>query len=170
MTTGFRFFWVLGSILIFKSPRFIILHMYCERSLYSPIIRHFEFAYEIHEEIHPFPENKSYSKSIDLVMQHKGNECLVAIEVKLSDWRKALQQALLNTPYCDFCYVAFPHSLAVTLDKGLFFERGIGLLGVKKRGVEEIVKAKSLSPIRRLSLCNYSYATTHRKASRQRKH
>jgi hypothetical protein len=73
----------------------------------------------------------------------------IAIEAKVSDWRKAVEQASRNTIFVHYSYVAFPEPLAerVSVDT-LFDQLGIGVMGIAKSGELRIVRrAPRTNPI-----------------------
>jgi hypothetical protein len=53
-----------------------------------------------------------------------------AVELKLSNWQKALRQAVIYQLCADYAYVAMPEAVARVLDLKLFRDAGVGLLGV----------------------------------------
>ena len=55
-----------------------------------------------------------------------------AVELKLSDWYRALQQAAVYQLCCDFSYVAMPVRAALNLDITPFKECGVGILMVRR--------------------------------------
>lgn len=66
----------------------------------------------------------------------------VAVEAKISDWKNGLIQAQRYLLFSDYSYLALPEKNIKLVDKELLKEKGIGLLSVKEKGVEEIVPAK----------------------------
>ena len=65
---------------------------------------------------------------------------LIAIELKLTDWRKALAQARSYTLFADFAYVALPAARITTAALAAFAEqREVGLLAVGA-GVEVVAR------------------------------
>ncbi len=98
----------------------------------------------------PFAENFFYyevpigtwatsRKRIDMVTLKNKN--LVSIEVKINNWKKALQQAYANLYVFDYSYVALWHKTIPNIDTDIFKNLGIGILEVNG-SCEEIVKAK----------------------------
>ncbi|MGA8160271.1 MAG: hypothetical protein WCB76_05665 [Acidobacteriaceae bacterium] len=75
-----------------------------------------------------------YEYRIDIYSVCKKRDATAAVELKLSDWRRALDQALLYQLCADFVYVAMPIKAASRLDMGLFAEHCIGLIGVEDSG------------------------------------
>jgi hypothetical protein len=82
----------------------------------------------------------------DMVVFQKNHDIL-AIELKLADWKKALVQAQNYQLATDFVYIAFPSSkskLVLKKAKNTLDEKGIGLLCIDEqtKQVEKIVTAK----------------------------
>ena len=110
-----------------------------EKELYRAIIDTGPFAKnQIHYEI-PIGDWSTSRKKIDLVVVKK--QTIISIEVKISNWRKALQQAYVNLYSFDYSYVALWHKTVPNVDVNIFKNLGIGILKVDD-SCEEIVKAK----------------------------
>ena len=97
------------------------------------------FHYEV--PIGPWSESR---KQIDMVVIN--NSKITAIEVKISSWRKALQQAYANLWVFDYSYVAMWHKAIPNMDMTLFRELGIGVLEVNDT-CKEILQAKQSNAI-----------------------
>lgn len=67
-------------------------------------------------------------KRIDMVTMKKNK--IVAIEVKVNDWKTSLKQAYSNLFVSDYSYVAIWHKTLPNIDRDIFNELGIGLLEV----------------------------------------
>ena len=80
-----------------------------EKSLYKPLIKHFETTHSISFEFQPY-EERTYRKRIDLFLVNE--EETVSIEVKVSDWLRALKQAIENLCHSNYSYVALPNEKA----------------------------------------------------------
>lgn len=66
---------------------------------------------------------------------------LVAIEVKVSDWRRGLQQASRNRLFAERSYLAVPLRTAKRIKHDSFARSsGIGILGISEDGSIQIVK------------------------------
>ena len=59
---------------------------------------------------------------------------LEVIEVKLTDWRKAAQQAYLSGTYADLASIAMPRSREHLVDRAYLAELGIGLIVFDEAG------------------------------------
>ncbi len=66
---------------------------------------------------------------------------MISIEVKISDWRKALQQAFSNLYVFDYSYVALWHKTVPNVNTAIFKNLGIGILKVDDF-CKETVKAR----------------------------
>lgn len=78
------------------------------------------------------------------------NKDIVAIELKLADWKKALIQAQNYQLAVDFVYIAFPSlksDLVLKKAKEKLTQKGIGLLSVDEQTeqVEVVIPAKKSS-------------------------
>lgn len=116
---------------------------------------------EIYPQIESYLENEGFdyfrevqflNRHIDLVCVN--GEKIIAIEVKIKDWKRALQQALT----CRLCvhevYVAMWHEFAHRVPVELFGEYGIGLMSVdgtvnmvKKAGKSSIIHSSMLTKL-----------------------
>jgi hypothetical protein len=78
-----------------------------------------------------FDEKRLFSRKIDVVGIRKNEVC--AIEIKIHDWRRAIEQAFLNLRIADYSYVALPEMCCIRLNSRLANEAhgtGIGLIRV----------------------------------------
>jgi len=71
-----------------------------------------------------------YDYRIDLYGYSRRLDSSVAVELKLTKWRRALQQAVVYQLCADRVYVALPQQVVTRVDTGLFDEHGIGLIAV----------------------------------------
>jgi len=99
-----------------------------EKELYPPVKKYLQKeGYECYEEV------KFLTRSIDLVGLKRKK--IIAIELKVSNWLKALQQALT-------CRLAISAQFLHRVDIELLQEFGIGLIVVEEKKIEFILKAK----------------------------
>jgi len=70
------------------------------------------------------------SKSIDVVCVSPEMKQVLAIEMKVSDWRKALHQALTYQLCADESYVALHRRYCSNIDRSTFERYGIGLIAI----------------------------------------
>jgi hypothetical protein len=75
-----------------------------------------------------------YEYRIDLYGFSQNENATIAIELKLSDWRRALEQAMLYQLCSDFVYIALPERSARRVDLAELRKNGIGLLAVFNSG------------------------------------
>ena len=85
------------------------------------------------------PEVQFYDHRIDLYGYSPVADCCIAVELKLRNWQRALQQALLYQLCSDYVYIAVPESTARRVDVEALREHGIGLLSISEnRCIEEL--------------------------------
>jgi hypothetical protein len=105
-----------------------------------------------------------YEYRIDLYGFCHRRDSTVAIELKLSNWRRALVQALLYQLCSDLVYIAMPKRAALKVDQSLLTAEGVGLLAVNDSGsCLCVLAARSHAEVRqtyRISQINYLKGTT----------
>lgn len=104
-----------------------------------------------------FAEVPFFGKSVDLVLTTKTARTIIAIEVKLEDWRRALKQASINQLFACYSYIAVPEDLAIRLKNEhgpIFRNHGVGIIGVCQgcRIVLEAEKSAYIYPKHRLKI------------------
>ena len=80
------------------------------------------------------------NRRIDWIFYDEKESEIIAVELKLKNWKKVLKQALTNT-FCShksYAAVWYKHSNNIQLD--WFKQSGIGLLLVYENGIEEILQ------------------------------
>lgn len=88
-------------------------------------------------------------KRIDLMVFSPKEKELVAIEVKVSNWKKAVMQATLNLPVVDKSYIAIYDKFVHRVKKDYLNDNSIGLISVgSKWGEIEYISQPSCSPLR----------------------
>jgi hypothetical protein len=101
-----------------------------EKQLLKPVAK---FAQEqgfcLQEHELPF-----YEYRIDLYGFSAHHNSTVAFELKLADWRRALEQALLYQLCSDYVYIAMPERSAGKVDISQLRTQGIGLISVRESG------------------------------------
>jgi len=66
---------------------------------------------------------------------------IISIEVKVSNWRKVIDQALRNSIYCHRSYVAIPEKILIKLCNNPHIKAyGVGILSIRKDGNVIVVK------------------------------
>lgn len=97
-----------------------------ESQLLAPIARFAKHkGYQLQAIEVPF-----YEYRIDFYGYSKTSKTTLAIELKLTDWRGALRQALLYQLCSDFVYIAMPVRSAKRVDVKELREHRVGLIGV----------------------------------------
>ncbi|MBN1610023.1 MAG: hypothetical protein JW940_25580 [Polyangiaceae bacterium] len=86
---------------------------------------------------------------------------IVAVEAKLSNWKKALSQARTNRSFADRSYVALPFSRRSLLPRleGAFRDSGVGLFFVARDACHEALPASS--PARHTWRREYVYSAAY---------
>lgn len=107
-----------------------------------------------------FDEVKLFSRNIDIVAKRRND--VITVELKLHDWKKAINQACLNQRVSDYSFVALPEPMWNRIDRRIYtlsFEQGIGLLSVDgvARQIMRPERSKRIQPcLRRRFLKNLS--------------
>lgn len=87
-----------------------------------------------------------YEHRIDLYGYSAERHSTVAVELKLRDWRRAVEQALVYQLCSDYVFIAVPEKTAQRIDRNELETYGIGLLVVSECRCVEAVPA-NLSPV-----------------------
>jgi hypothetical protein len=80
------------------------------------------------------PELPFYEYRIDVAGYDPGQDRIVAVELKLKRWRRALQQAYVYQLCADLAYVAMPLRATSRVDRDELAKTGVGLIGVEDGG------------------------------------
>jgi hypothetical protein len=100
-----------------------------------------------------------YEYRIDLYGFSHKRDATIAVELKLNDWRRALEQTMLYQLCADLVYIAMPERSAMRVDKAELESNGIGLIAVRDSGnCACVLLAKPHDEVRqvyRLSQINY---------------
>ena len=79
-----------------------------------------------------------------------------AVELKISNWQKALRQAAIYQLCADYCYVAMPKQNVHRLELECFRDAGVGVLGVDLKSMGGEVFSRALrSSVKRDSYSSY---------------
>jgi len=89
-----------------------------------------------------FDEIPSGQKRIDLLFVYANFPKMVAVELKVRDWRRAFRQALHDKFCAHRVYVAIWHEFFKRVDQELFRRYGIGILEVGRDDIEERIAPK----------------------------
>lgn len=81
-------------------------------------------------------------KRVDLMMVHKHYPKMVAVELKVNDWKTAIRQALFDTHCAHLSYAALWHETIPNVDKTWLEKTGVGLISVTADRAEFEVRAR----------------------------
>lgn len=83
------------------------------------------------------------------ILLHCGESMLVALEAKLKNWRKALNQAFRATSFAHKTYVLLPKPTALRAQRFLseFTERSVGICSIIDDAIVVLHEAPSVVPI-----------------------
>lgn len=76
------------------------------------------------------PEVQFFEYSMDLYGYAATKNTTTAVELKLSRWTRAFEQALIYQLCADFVYLALPMRAAERVERPLLEQQGLGLIGV----------------------------------------
>lgn len=114
-----------------------------EREMYSPLESFFHLM-----GFQTFREVPLLTRQIDLVgLNH---DSIIAVELKVKNWQKALQQALSYRLCADKVYVAVAKQFVHRVNRSMCEDFGIGILGVD--GSVNVVLQAMQSPLIHASL------------------
>ena len=110
-----------------------------EKDLYGAIEKSDLFAkntfyYEV-----PLGSWMTSRRRVDMVTLK--NKKILSIEVKISNWKKCLQQAYVNLYTFDYSYAALWHKVIPNIDIEMYKKLGIGILEINN-ACNEILKPK----------------------------
>lgn len=94
-----------------------------------------------------------FEHSLDMVVVRE-TAPLVAIELKVRDWRRALKQAVIAQLAADEVYIAVWHAHAAGIDHNLLLATGVGLIVVDGPTARVLVSAQRS----RITLCEHREA------------
>ena len=81
------------------------------------------------------------SKRIDVVCLEKETQDIIAIEAKVQNWKRGLQQASTYRIGSDFAYLAIQRDFSHRVDEKLLQKMSVGLIVVDQSGVEILFEA-----------------------------
>lgn len=88
-----------------------------------------------------FLEAPFYDHRIDIFGFSQADGSCIAVELKLTRWQRALEQALIYQLCADYAYVAMPKHALVPVPLDRFREHGVGLIAVSGAGCNVIIPA-----------------------------
>jgi hypothetical protein len=118
-----------------------------ERELYQPVLRYLQ-GIGCHRVV---SELRFFDRGIDVYgVKPARPRRTYAVELKLTNWQRAIQQAAVYQLCADFSYVALPARSVLNLDLELFKSSGVGVLLVRPDGsVGCVLDAKKTPETRR---------------------
>ena len=98
-----------------------------ERRLCDVLVAYYRGRHAVAREV------QHYEKRIDVVVVCAGLNQLWAIEAKVSDWKRAVRQAVVNLAVAERSYIAMYRQNAHRVPWGYLHQRRIGLIEVGTR-------------------------------------
>lgn len=93
-----------------------------------------------------YKEAPFYDYRIDIFGFSASDRSCIAVELKLTRWQRAFEQALVYQLCADYSYVAMPKDALRRVPLDGFREHGVGLIAVSGIGCQIIVPAQ-FSPV-----------------------
>ena len=87
-----------------------------------------------------------YHHRIDLFLYSPSTDRCIAVELKMRDWRRAFQQALVYQLCSDYVFIAMPEVSVKRVEIEQLGKYGIGLLSISERDCTRVLHAES-SPV-----------------------
>ena len=115
-----------------------------ERELAAPVsrfLRNRGFGQQVEEA-------QFYEYHLDIFAFSRREELAVSVELKLTKWSRAVEQALVYQLCTDLVYVAVPKSTASRVDMQLLSQHGIGLISVEPHRCREVLKPRRSGVLR----------------------
>jgi len=114
-----------------------------EADLISPLVKTF-----IEKGYRAFAEVRLSSRWIDVYLFNEETKDTIAVELKLTKWKKAYQQAKVYQMVADYVYIGMPEEFVHRAidNKEYFCELGIGVLSINGKA-ETAIKAQKSSLI-----------------------
>ncbi|MCY4634806.1 MAG: hypothetical protein OXG04_09955 [Acidobacteria bacterium] len=114
-----------------------------EAELLAPVQAHLAAQYPEQQ-----PEAGFYEYRIDLYAHCPTTSRTIAVELKLRNWRRAVEQALLYQLCADQAIIGVPETTAPHVDLEELRTHGLGLLAVRPDGCTEIIAAAESTIVR----------------------
>lgn len=77
-----------------------------------------------------YSEVPMLSRLIDVVGIHQRSETIIAIELKLLAWKKAMSQAMVYRMVADYSYIGMPANIIHNIKTEKFKDFGIGIIEI----------------------------------------
>lgn len=94
-------------------------------------------------------EVQFYEHRMDLFAYSRQRDLTVAVEIKLTKWPRAVEQAILYQLCADLAYVAMPRNELDRIDVGILKLHGLGLIAVQHSRCDEILPPEPSEVLRR---------------------
>lgn len=94
-------------------------------------------------------ETPFFEHRMDVCAYSSRMDRTIAVELKLTDWTRAIEQAIIYQLCADLVYVAMPSTAAKRVDKRVLSELGIGLLAVAPHSCRVVVAASQSAVLRK---------------------
>lgn len=108
----------------------------------SKLVNKLSSFYYFNKKLHVYLEYPIKQKKIDIVVKsHRKKSNKHAIEVKIKDWKKGLEQSLKNQIYFPYCSLAISEKYLHRVKKDQFLKEGIGLISIGKN-IQKIIQSK----------------------------
>jgi hypothetical protein len=79
-------------------------------------------------------ELQFFEYNIDIYCYNRPQQKTVAVELKVHNWKRAIQQAQIYQLCADYVYIAMPEETIQRIDRTKLEPEGIGLICVDKNG------------------------------------
>ena len=115
-----------------------------EHELFAPVsrfLRNRGFAQQIEEA-------QFYEYHLDIFAFSRRSELSVSVELKLTKWTRAVEQALVYQLCTDLVYVAVPKATVPRVGTDLLDQHGIGLISVEPHRCREVLKPRQSGVLR----------------------
>jgi len=115
-----------------------------EENLRKPVRHFFE-----NKNYSVFDEVRLFQRGIDIIAKRRN--IIIAVELKMRDWRRAVQQAYLDLRVSDYALIALPETLWSRISRKIYYEaynHGLGLLSVdgEARQIMRPERSKTIQP------------------------
>lgn len=106
-----------------------------ESELCKPVMRYFKNKSFTSQKV----EAEFFERRIDLYAFSKKLNQSVAVELKLSNWKKALNQALIYQLCSDYVYLAMPTTAMNSIEISKIKSYGVGIIAVYDSGYCKLI-------------------------------
>jgi hypothetical protein len=89
-----------------------------------------------------FEEFEILGKRVDVVAIDLTEKHIIAMELKIKDWKKGLKQCIANQLFSNEVYLAVWHEFAHRAPIKEFKEKGVGIMAVSANTIEVLLEAR----------------------------